>query len=130
MSLIIGVILCATVSLSATEKLENCKRANIKKWESYSDAELKASIKTDAADMAAKLKILSGRYYSKAKESAKSGKKEAYDAYNSCAAALKEMGDGFERNKAELIEKGKEAYKKAKIKMKELTGKLSENSDK
>ena len=96
---------------------------------SYTNEELFASLKLDAHKIGEKCKILSKRYYEKGKVAAKDGKTEMARQYDSCAEAFKEMGDGFEQNKTDLVSKGKDNYKKAVAKMKELSDSFFDNVD-
>ena len=96
---------------------------------SHTNDELIASIKSDTTNIGEKCKILSKRYYGKAKTAAGEGKAELSKNYNSYAEAFKEMSDGFEQNKTDLVKKGKENYKKAVGKMKKMSNDFFSNID-
>ena len=124
-----ALIAFSFISFNISANAESKTADNTNNLSSHTNDELIASIKSDTYNIGEKCKILSKRYYGKAKTAADEGKAELSKNYNSCAEAFKEMSDGFEQNKTGLVKKGKENYKKAVAKMKKISNNFLNNID-
>jgi hypothetical protein len=123
------IIFIFVVSLSLFAGIEKTNTVETEKLSNATNEELIASIKSETCKIAEKCKILSNRYYAKGKVAACDGKAKLSENYNSCADALQKMGDGLEKNKAELVSSGKENYKKAVDKLKAMSDTIFNSVD-
>jgi hypothetical protein len=126
---VILVVVISIISFRMYANVESTSQNSKDNLANASNDELVASIKSDAYKIGEKCKILSKRYYGKAQVAAKEGKKDLSNNYKSYADAFKEMSNGFEQNKTEMVSKGKENYKKAVAKMKKLSNDFFDSID-